>query len=136
MHATDPTNARRTLLFNIHTVLGSTVIAAVWHTGGHVARSPPLLRDSDIPVVVAVPIFPLRVWPVINKPRYLVSWVLSRDCQEHLWHRLFLTDEYWHHSIHSRHGLLTTLAIGPQGSIHYALEGANYGRSHHSMAAG
>jgi len=126
MHATDPTNACRTLLFNIHTQSWDPQLLQLF---GIPAAMLPEVRPSsgifghtrrgggaDIPIAgmagdqQAALFGQLGFEPGIAKNTY------GTGC--------FLLMNTGTTPIHSRHGLLTTLAIGPQGSIHYALEGA------------
>ena len=127
VHVTDPTNASRTLLFNIHT--------QQWDKK--------LLKALDIPS---------SLLPEVKPSTYIYGQTriageggeidiagIAGDQQAALFGQLcidegmakntygtgcFLLMNTGKQAVRSQHGLLTTIAIGAEGEVNYALEGA------------
>ncbi|QYK01765.1 glycerol kinase GlpK [Shewanella psychrotolerans] len=127
VHVTDPTNASRTMLFNIH--------QQQWDET--------LLRELDIPRAVLPEVKPSCA--VYGKTRIageggeIPVAGMAGDQQSALFGQLcidegmakntygtgcFLLMNTGSQAVKSSHGLLTTIAVGPQGEINYALEGS------------
>ncbi|NMH66379.1 glycerol kinase GlpK [Shewanella salipaludis] len=126
VHVTDPTNASRTLLFNIHT--------GQW--------DPKLLEALDIPAAILPEVKPsCAVYgsTLIGGHGEIKVAGMAGDQQAALFGQLcveegmakntygtgcFLLMHTGKQAVRSRHGLLTTIAAGPGAELNYALEGA------------
>ena len=127
VHVTDPTNASRTLLFNIHT--------QQWDQK--------LLKALDIPSSLLPEVKPSTC--IYGKTRIAGEGGeidiagIAGDQQSALFGQLcidegmakntygtgcFLLMNTGKQAVRSQHGLLTTIAIGAKGEVNYALEGA------------
>jgi glycerol kinase len=127
VHVTDPTNASRTLLFNIHTQ----------------AWDPKMLEALTIPASLLPQVKPSCA--VYGKTRIageggeICIAGIAGDQQSALFGQLctepgmakntygtgcFLLMNTGEKAVASNHGLLTTIAIGAKGEVNYALEGA------------
>ncbi|MEI6860170.1 MAG: glycerol kinase GlpK [Shewanella sp.] len=125
VHVTDPTNASRTLLFNIHT--------QQWDSK--------LLKALNIPVSLLPDVKPSTY--IYGKTRIAGGEIdiagIAGDQQSALFGQLcieegmakntygtgcFLLMNTGKHAVKSKHGLLTTIALGARGEVNYALEGA------------
>ncbi|EDP99459.1 glycerol kinase GlpK [Shewanella benthica] len=127
VHVTDPTNASRTLLFNIHTLQ--------WDQK--------LLKALDIPSSLLPEVKPSTY--IYGKTRIAGEGGeidiagIAGDQQSALFGQLcidegmakntygtgcFLLMNTGKQAVRSKHGLLTTIAIGAEGEVNYALEGA------------
>ncbi|SQH74178.1 glycerol kinase [Shewanella benthica] len=127
VHVTDPTNASRTLLFNIHTLR--------WDQK--------LLKALDIPSSLLPEVKPSTY--IYGKTRIAGEGGeidiagIAGDQQSALFGQLcidegmakntygtgcFLLMNTGKQAVRSKHGLLTTIAIGAEGEVNYALEGA------------
>ncbi|BAJ04015.1 glycerol kinase GlpK [Shewanella violacea] len=127
VHVTDPTNASRTLLFNIHT--------QQWDQK--------LLKALDIPSSLLPEVKPSTC--IYGKTRIAGEGGeidiagIAGDQQSALFGQLcidegmakntygtgcFLLMNTGKQAVRSKHGLLTTIAIGAEGEVNYALEGA------------
>ncbi|MCG9721743.1 glycerol kinase GlpK [Shewanella sp. Isolate7] len=127
VHATDPTNASRTMLYNIH----------------QQAWDPVLLEALDIPASILPEVKPSCA--VYGKTRIageggeIPVAGMAGDQQSALFGQLcidegmakntygtgcFLLMNTGLQAVQSNHGLLTTIAVGPKGEVNYALEGS------------
>lgn len=127
VHVTDPTNASRTMLYNIH--------QQTWDTR--------LLEALDIPASILPEVKPSCA--VYGKTRIageggeIPVAGMAGDQQSALFGQLcidegmakntygtgcFLLMNTGLQAVQSNHGLLTTIAVGPKGEVNYALEGS------------
>ncbi|QYJ89642.1 glycerol kinase GlpK [Shewanella halotolerans] len=127
VHVTDPTNASRTMLYNIH----------------QQAWDPVLLEALDIPASILPEVKPSCA--VYGKTRIageggeIPVAGMAGDQQSALFGQLcidegmakntygtgcFLLMNTGLQAVQSNHGLLTTIAVGPKGEVNYALEGS------------
>ncbi|QDF76727.1 MULTISPECIES: glycerol kinase GlpK [Shewanella] len=127
VHVTDPTNASRTMLYNIH--------QQAWDTR--------LLEALDIPASILPEVKPSCA--VYGKTRIageggeIPVAGMAGDQQSALFGQLcidegmakntygtgcFLLMNTGLQAVQSNHGLLTTIAVGPKGEVNYALEGS------------
>ncbi|KIO37705.1 glycerol kinase GlpK [Shewanella sp. cp20] len=127
VHVTDPTNASRTMLYNIH----------------QQAWDPVLLEALDIPASILPEVKPSCT--VYGKTRIageggeIPVAGIAGDQQSALFGQLcidegmakntygtgcFLLMNTGLQAVQSNHGLLTTIAVGPKGEVNYALEGS------------
>ncbi|QYJ85817.1 glycerol kinase GlpK [Shewanella mesophila] len=127
IHVTDPTNASRTMLFNIH--------QQQWDET--------LLRELNIPLAMLPEVKPsCAVYGntrIAGEGGEIPVAGMAGDQQSALFGQLcidegmakntygtgcFLLMNTGLQAVKSNHGLLTTIAVGPQGEINYALEGS------------
>ncbi|MGL4712098.1 MAG: glycerol kinase GlpK [Shewanella sp.] len=127
VHVTDPTNAARTLLFNIHSL--------TWDNQ--------LLEALDIPVSMLPDIKPscsvYGTTRIAGEGSEIQVAGMAGDQQAALFGQLcvepgmakntygtgcFLLMNTGTKAVRSNHGLLTTIAVGPKGEVNYALEGS------------
>lgn len=127
VHVTDPTNASRTMLFNIH--------QQQWDET--------LLRELDIPRAMLPEVKPsCAVYGntrIAGEGGEIPVAGMAGDQQSALFGQLcidegmakntygtgcFLLMNTGLQAVKSNHGLLTTIAVGPKGEINYALEGS------------
>ncbi|MBE0362019.1 glycerol kinase [Pseudoalteromonas ulvae UL12] len=127
VHATDPTNASRTMLYNIH----------------QQAWDPQLLTLFDIPACLLPQVLPSSAiygtTRIAGEGSEIKIAGIAGDQQAALFGHgcttpgsakntygtgCFLLMNTGTQAVKSNHGLLTTIAIGAQGEINYALEGA------------
>ncbi|ABO25332.1 glycerol kinase GlpK [Shewanella loihica] len=127
VHVTDPTNASRTMLYNIH----------------QQAWDPVLLEALEIPASILPEVKPSCA--VYGKTRIageggeIPVAGMAGDQQSALFGQLcidegmakntygtgcFLLMNTGLQAVQSNHGLLTTIAVGPKGEVNYALEGS------------
>ena len=125
---TDVSNAARTILFNIHTLDGTTACSKCWTSPGSLAR---------------------RWWSQANRrhvrgdgPRagdshrghrgrserrpVSANAALKGNGEEYVWNRLLCADEHRDRAVRSRNGLLTTVGWKIGGKTVYALEGSAF----------
>ncbi|MGL5410030.1 MAG: glycerol kinase GlpK, partial [Shewanella sp.] len=127
VHVTDPTNAARTLLFNIHSL--------TWDAK--------LLKALDIPPSMLPEVKPscciYGTTRIAGEGREIQVAGIAGDQQAALFGQLcvepgmakntygtgcFLLMNTGTTAVRSTHGLLTTVAVGPKGEVNYALEGS------------
>ncbi len=127
VHVTDPTNASRTMLFNIHT--------QEWDDH--------LLQELDIPVSMLPQVKPscgvYGTTRIAGEGSEIQVAGMAGDQQAALFGQLciepgmakntygtgcFLLMNTGTQAVKSEHGLLTTICVGAQGEVNYALEGA------------
>ena len=136
VHVTDPTNASRTMLYNIRDLKwDERMLDELGIPPPCCRKSNPPPRSMATPPVAAVPASPSPVSPVTSSPPCSASSASKRDGQEHLRYRLLHADEHRHRAGSLSNGLLTTVAIGPKGEVNYAWKGGLHGRRHHPVAA-
>ena len=126
-HVTDPTNASRTLLFNIHT--------QEWDET--------LLKALNIPRSILPEVKPSSAvyghTRIVGEGSHIAIAGMAGDQQAALFGQLcieegmakntygtgcFLLMNTGLEAVQSQHGLLTTIAIGANGEVNYALEGS------------
>lgn len=127
VHATDYTNASRTMLFNIHTLqwdagllealeIPGSLLPEVKPSSGLFGVTDPSLFGAEIPIVGVAGDQQSALFgqacltPGMAKATYGTG--------------AFLLMNTGAQAIESRHGLLTTIAWGVDGSVEYALEGS------------
>jgi glycerol kinase len=127
VHATDPTNASRTLLYDIHArdwdhelcellAVPSEMLPSVRPSSGGIALTTPDVLGAPVPIAgiagdqQAALFGQGCVEPGMAKNTY------GTGC--------FLLMNTGDRPVESRHGLLTTIACDAQGGVAYALEGA------------
>ena len=127
VHVTDPTNAARTLLFNIHSL--------TWDDK--------LLKALDIPLSMLPEVKPscsvYGTTRIAGEGSEIQVAGMAGDQQAALFGQLcvepgmakntygtgcFLLMNTGTKAVRSNHGLLTTVAVGPKGEVNYALEGS------------
>ncbi|WP_107852430.1 glycerol kinase GlpK [Oceanimonas marisflavi] len=124
VHVTDYTNASRTLLFNINTL--------EW--------DPLLLKELNIPLAMLPEVKPsCAIYGHTHLGVEVPIAGMAGDQQAALFGQLcfhkgmvkntygtgcFMLMNTGHKKVESRHGLLTTLAVGADGGVNYALEGS------------
>ncbi|MGL5047291.1 MAG: glycerol kinase GlpK [Shewanella sp.] len=127
VHVTDPTNAARTLLFNIHSL--------TWDNQ--------LLEALDIPASMLPDVKPscsvYGTTRIAGEGSEIQVAGMAGDQQAALFGQLcvepgmakntygtgcFLLMNTGTKAVRSNHGLLTTIAVGPKGEVNYALEGS------------
>ncbi|WP_299802331.1 glycerol kinase GlpK [uncultured Shewanella sp.] len=127
VHVTDPTNASRTMLFNIHT--------QEWDNK--------LLEAFDIPRSILPEVKPSSAiygyTRIAGEGSHIAIAGMAGDQQSALFGQLcieegmakntygtgcFLLMNTGVEAVQSQHGLLTTIAIGADGGVNYALEGS------------
>lgn len=127
VHVTDPTNAARTLLFNIHSL--------TWDNK--------LLEALDIPLSMLPEVKPscsvYGTTRIAGEGSEIQVAGMAGDQQAALFGQLcvepgmakntygtgcFLLMNTGTKAVRSNHGLLTTVAVGPKGEVNYALEGS------------
>lgn len=127
VHVTDPTNAARTLLFNIHNLS--------WDSK--------LLEALDIPAAMLPEVKPscsvYGTTRIAGEGSEIPLAGIAGDQQAALFGQLcvepgmakntygtgcFLLMNTGNKAVRSSHGLLTTVAVGAQGEVNYALEGS------------
>ncbi len=127
VHVTDPTNAARTLLFNIHSL--------TWDNK--------LLEALDIPLSMLPDVKPscsvYGTTRIAGEGSEIQVAGMAGDQQAALFGQLcvepgmakntygtgcFLLMNTGTKAVRSNHGLLTTVAVGPKGEVNYALEGS------------
>lgn len=127
VHVTDPTNAARTLLFNIHSLS--------WDSK--------LLEALDIPAAMLPEVKPscsvYGTTRIAGEGSEIPLAGIAGDQQAALFGQLcvepgmakntygtgcFLLMNTGNKAVRSSHGLLTTVAVGAQGEVNYALEGS------------
>lgn len=127
-HATDPTNASRTLLFDIHARRWDETLL---HAFGIPGEWLPEVRPSVAPYGTVRGLDPLPDGlPVTGVAGDQQAALFGQRCvQPGDWKNTygtgcFLMLNTGGTALHSNHGMLTTLACGPRGDAVYALEGA------------
>lgn len=127
VHVTDPTNAARTMLFNIHSL--------TWDNK--------LLEALDIPLSLLPEVKPscsvYGTTRIAGEGSEIQVAGMAGDQQAALFGQLcvepgmakntygtgcFLLMNTGTKAVRSNHGLLTTVAVGPKGEVNYALEGS------------
>jgi glycerol kinase len=128
VHATDATNASRTLLYNIAQPSGTTNCWTILRIPrGDAAGGEGLRRRfrHDRPALLSAPRFPIlrrcrRPAGGDHRPGLL----RARHDEIDLWHRLLRAAEHRHRHRASKNRLLTTIAYRLNGKTTYALEGS------------
>ncbi len=127
VHATDPTNAARTLLYNIHErrwdaeLLGlfgvaTAMLPRVEPSSGVIAETEPHLLGAAVPIAGVAGDQQAALFGQACLAPGMVKNTYGTGC--------FVLMQTGNHAVTSTRGLLTTVACGPGGGASYALEGA------------
>ena len=129
VHVTDYSNASRTMLFNIHTLQwDDEILEELGHPRMLCCRRscpPAAFTARPTPASLAAPI------PIAGAAGDQQAALFGQTCfdpgrgQKYIRHRLLHADEHRARSPCSQqNGLVTTIAWGLDGKVHYALEGS------------
>ncbi len=127
IHATDYTNASRTMLFNIHTLQWDKELLTKFNIPE--AMLPEVHESSHIYGYTKNSIFGGRI-PIAGVAGDQQAALFGQCCFEQGLAKntygtgCFLLMNTGNKAVESKHGLLTTIAIGTDGNVAYALEGS------------
>ena len=129
-HATDPSNASRTLLFNIHTMQWDPELLDLFQIP---AASLPRVADNAevLGETRGLGFLPdgIPVAGMAGDPAIRAIWAslfYARNGQMHLWHGCLCVDEYGPSTRGKSHGLVSTVGWRLNGQTTYALEGSAF----------
>lgn len=127
VHATDVTNASRTMLYNIHTLGWDKDLLKLFHIPENML---PSVHDSSyyygetMPPILGMPIPITGVAGDQQAALFGQTCFSKGDMKNTYGTGCFLLMNTGNEPVESKHGLLTTIAIGINGEVSYALEGS------------
>ena len=127
-HATDFTNASRTLLFNIHALRWDEELLALFDIPA--SMLPNAVPSSDVAAVCRLPEFGPHAPPILSVAGDQQAALFGQGCFEPGQVKntygtgCFLLMNTGNEAIKSEHGLLTTIAASGADHVEYALEGS------------